>query len=116
MSLLNEHLAALVKKNPGRIVVFFDEFQWLCEMKPGLVSTFKYHWDNFFSKYPSCVFILCGSGSSFIVKKVIQSRALYGRVDLCADPGAKSTRHNYGRNSKLPILGGMWKSTRSKSR
>ncbi len=81
-SLLNEQLAALVKKKPGRIVVFFDEFQWLCEMKPGLVSTFKYYWDNFFSKYPGCVFLLCGSVSSFIVKKVIQSRALYGRVDL----------------------------------
>ncbi|MCP4602900.1 MAG: AAA family ATPase [Proteobacteria bacterium] len=65
-----------------KLVVFFDEFQWLCQMKSGLVSIFKYHFDNFLSKHPSCLFVLCGSVSSFIVKKVIQSRALYGRVDL----------------------------------
>jgi len=63
-------------------VIFFDEFQWLCEMKPKVVALFKYHWDNFFVKHPQCVFVLCGSVSSFLVGKVIQSRALYGRVDL----------------------------------
>ncbi len=65
-----------------KLVIFFDEFQWLCELKSGLVSIFKYYFDNFFSKHASCVFVLCGSVSSFIVKTVIQSRALYGRVDL----------------------------------
>ena len=70
------------KRNSGRLVVFFDEFQWLCEMKPKLVALFKYHWDNAFAKHAQCVFVLCGSVSSFIVKKVVQSRALYGRVDL----------------------------------
>ena len=65
-----------------KLVLFLDEFQWFCEMKSDLVSVFKYHFDNFFSKHASCVFVLCGSVSSFIVKKVIESRALYGRVDL----------------------------------
>lgn len=64
------------------IVVFLDEFQWMCEMKPGLVSLFKYHWDNRLSRHRNAVFVICGSISSFIVKKVIQSKALYGRVDI----------------------------------
>jgi len=70
------------KQHSGRLVLFFDEFQWFCEMKPAVVTVFKYYWDNFFSKHPQRVFVLCGSVSSFLVKKVLQSRALYGRVDL----------------------------------
>jgi len=65
-----------------KLVLFFDEFQWFCEMKGNLVSVFKYHFDNYLSKHASCVFVLCGSVSSFIVKKIIESRALYGRIDL----------------------------------
>lgn len=68
-------------KTKKKVVVFLDEFQWLVQMKPQTVSLFKYHWDNFFSKCKGCRFILCGSVSSFIVKKIIKSKALYGRVD-----------------------------------
>lgn len=63
------------------IVVFFDEFQWLAEMRNRFVSLFKYYWDNHFSKHSKCRFVICGSVSSFIVEKVLHSKALYGRVD-----------------------------------
>lgn len=81
-SLLDKQILKIEKTISRRLVIFFDEFQWLCEMKSGLVSLFKYHWDNFLSKHPKCTFILCGSISSFIVKKVLYSKALYGRVNL----------------------------------
>lgn len=69
-------------KHPDRrLIIFLDEFQWMCGMRTKLVSLFKFHWDNFFSRHPNCKFILCGSVSSFIVKKVLSSNALYGRVD-----------------------------------
>jgi len=77
--LLNEKIK---QRKDRALVIFFDEFQWMCEMKPKLVSLFKYFWDNHFSKNSNCLFILCGSVSSFIVKKVLQSKALYGRIDL----------------------------------
>lgn len=64
------------------IIVFFDEFQWLAGMKSGFVSLFKYFWDNHFQKHKKCRFIICGSVSSFIVRKVLQSKALYGRVSV----------------------------------
>lgn len=73
------HLAESLKGK--KIVVFLDEFQWLAGMKSYFVSLFKYYWDNYFSKEKKCRFILCGSVSSFIVKKVLYSKALYGRVD-----------------------------------
>ncbi|MBI5299155.1 MAG: AAA family ATPase [Deltaproteobacteria bacterium] len=69
------------KMKTKRVVVFLDEFQWLVQMKTPTVSLFKYFWDNFFSKCKNCRFVLCGSVSSFIVKKIIKSKALYGRVD-----------------------------------
>lgn len=62
-------------------VVFFDEFQWMACEQRHLVSEFKYVWDNFFLKNNNVHIILCGSISSFIVKKVIRSKALYGRID-----------------------------------
>lgn len=63
-----------------KVVVFFDEFQWLAGMKAGFVSLFKYFWDNYFQKHKKCRFIICGSVSSFIIRKVLHSKALYGRV------------------------------------
>ena len=81
-TLLNDQIVSVEKRISKKLVIFFDEFQWMCEMKGKLVSIFKYHWDNYLSKHPKCTFVLCGSVSSFIVKKVIQSNSLYGRIDL----------------------------------
>jgi AAA+ ATPase superfamily predicted ATPase len=79
---LGRAIAEHEEQHSGRLVLFLDEFQWLCAMKAAVVAVFKYYWDNLFAKHSQCVFVLCGSVSSFLVKKVVQSRALYGRVDL----------------------------------
>ncbi len=49
-------------------------------MRSPLVSLFKSYWDNRFSRNRKHRFVLCGSISSFMVKKVIRSEALYGRI------------------------------------
>lgn len=64
-----------------RCVVFFDEFQWMAAGRNDLIGKLKFVWDNYFTKAGPVHLILCGSISSFLVKKVIASRALYGRVD-----------------------------------
>jgi AAA+ ATPase superfamily predicted ATPase len=79
---LTTAIASYFKNSSQRLTIFIDEFQWMCEMKPELVSIFKNYWDNHFSKFPHVNFILCGSISSFIVGKVVRSKALYGRVDI----------------------------------
>lgn len=72
---LSEHLGT------RQTVVLMDEFQWMASERSELVSTLKYVWDNYFQKNNRIHLILCGSVSSFIVKKVIGSQALFGRID-----------------------------------
>ena len=62
-------------------VVFLDEFQWLAGGRTKLVSHLKYAWDNLFSRENHVHVIVCGSVSSFIVNKVLKSKALYGRIE-----------------------------------
>jgi len=60
-------------------ILFFDEFQWMAAGQSKLVSTVKYFWDNFWKK-KKAMLILCGSVASFMVRRVLSSKALYGRV------------------------------------
>ncbi|MBI4603675.1 MAG: ATP-binding protein [Planctomycetes bacterium] len=60
--------------------MLFDELQWMAGMRTPLVSLFKSCWDSSLSKLRNLRVILCGSVSSFMVKRVLRSRALYGRV------------------------------------
>jgi uncharacterized protein len=65
----------------GRRLLFFDELQWMAVGKSALVSLLKYYWDNHWRK-SNVMLILCGSISSFMIKNVIRSKALYGRTTL----------------------------------
>ncbi len=73
-------LSDYIGKRPT--IIFLDEFQWLAASRSKLVSSFKYVWDNYFCKNNNVHVILCGSVCSFLLKKVIRSKALYGRIDL----------------------------------
>jgi AAA+ ATPase superfamily predicted ATPase len=65
----------------GPCVVLFDEFQWMASDRNELVSYLKFAWDNIFTKKNTVHLILCGSLSSFMVKNILRSKALYGRVE-----------------------------------
>ena len=71
----------IVKKERKRIVLFFDEIQWISAKRKTFISIMKYYFDNFW-KDSDVMLILCGSIASFMVDKVIKSKALYGRIDL----------------------------------
>jgi len=64
------------------VVVLFDEFQWMACGRTSLVSNLKYVWDNYLGRRGRVHLILCGSICSFLVRQVMRSKALYGRVDL----------------------------------
>lgn len=76
LSLLYKHTRSL------NCVIFFDEFQWMANYRQELVSVLKLVWDRFFAKNNSLVMVLCGSVASFMVNKVIKSKAIYGRIEL----------------------------------
>ncbi len=73
-----DYLTTYFKTQKKRIVVSFDEFQWMAAGHTKLVSLLKYYWDNQW-KNTRLMLILCGSIASFMVKKVLRSSALYGR-------------------------------------
>ncbi len=64
-----------------KLVLFFDELQWMAAGRSRLISLIKYFWDNHW-KDKGLMLILCGSLASFMVDKVINSKALYGRASL----------------------------------
>jgi len=77
----------LSKNKKKKIILLLDEFQWLAVNQSKLVSLIKSYWDRHWSKL-NILLILCGSVSSFMIKRVIKSKALYGRInwELCLRP------------------------------
>jgi len=78
------YLAELVHPNEPTVIVL-DEFQWLGNYRQDIVSELKLVWDQKLSNLPNLKLILCGSVASFMVKKVVRSRALFGRCALSID-------------------------------
>ena len=74
-------LTKLVDLNESTVILL-DEFQWLANYRTELVSQLKLVWDKLLSKHRTVKLVLCGSIASFLLKKVVHSKALYGRTDL----------------------------------
>lgn len=81
LDLLSFYIKTDIKNKNKKKVIFLDEFQWLAGEKSELVSYIKMFWDQEWKKY-NIMLILCGSIASFMVNKVIRSKALYGRINL----------------------------------
>ena len=77
-----DFLTSYLKENSSqKIIIFFDEFQWMSAGQFKLVALLKMYWDNHWKEL-NVFLILCGSIASFMVRKVIRSKALYGRITL----------------------------------
>jgi len=70
----------IVRKSKRKLILFFDEIQWMATGREKLISLIKFYWDNHW-KDKNVMLILCGSVASFMVKKVLKSRSLYGRIN-----------------------------------
>jgi AAA+ ATPase superfamily predicted ATPase len=78
------YLTTKLIKNSRRqkkLVVFFDEIQWMAGKRSTLISLIKYFWDKEW-KDQNIMLIMCGSIASFMIDKVINSKALYGRMTM----------------------------------
>ena len=73
-------LTEYFKSQPNKKIIILDEFQWMANQQSFLVSLIKLYWDNYW-KNQNVMMILCGSVAHFMVKKVVQSKALYGRIN-----------------------------------
>jgi AAA+ ATPase superfamily predicted ATPase len=62
-------------------VIILDEFQWLANYRYECVAELKMIWDQYLVQQPQTRLVLCGSIASFMIGKVIRSKAMYGRTD-----------------------------------
>lgn len=71
-----------------KITLYFEEVQWLANYKEKFIVELKYVWDNQFRFNNNLILILCGSSPSFMISKIIKSKALYNRSqwELPIDP------------------------------
>lgn len=74
--MLTDHISQKKEK----IIIVLDEFQWLASHQSKLVSLLKFYWDNHWKQH-NIMLILCGSMAHYMVKNVVRSKALYGRIN-----------------------------------
>jgi AAA+ ATPase superfamily predicted ATPase len=71
----------LSKQGEERKVVFIDEMPWLDAPGSDFLTAFDYFWNSWASAVPEIFFILCGSSTSWITKKLFHNRGgLHNRV------------------------------------
>jgi len=72
------YLLAPVLKT-GVWTFFLEEYQWLSRYQSSLTAEIKIAWDNLFRKNQNLLLVICGSSPSFIIRKVLESKALHNR-------------------------------------
>lgn len=76
--LLRETLASMPE---GRKVVFIDEMPWMDTPKSDFLSALDSFWNEWASARKDILFIVCGSASAWIVKRIFRNRGgLHNRV------------------------------------
>ena len=76
-------LSSLIKKADKKVVLFFDELQWMNTKKSGLLTTIDYFWNNEWLQLNHIVFIACGSSVSWILKNIIyDTGGLHNRTNI----------------------------------
>ncbi len=71
----------LERKENGPKVVFIDELPWLDTSKSGFLGALEYFWNDWASYRNDVKLIVCGSATSWMLDKVINSRGgLHNRV------------------------------------
>ncbi|MFH1654329.1 MAG: ATP-binding protein [Pseudomonadota bacterium] len=68
------------KKTDKKMVVVFDEFQWLAETSPDLISILQEFIDTEWKKRKDIMLIICGSYMGFMEKEILGEKSpLFGR-------------------------------------
>ena len=71
----------LSRSTAGKKIVFLDEVPWLDTAKSGFVPAFEHFWNGWAALRKDILLIICGSATSWVVDKVLNSRGgLHNRV------------------------------------
>lgn len=63
----------------GTVVLLLDEISWMGLGEPDFAGMLKNAWDDYFSRRPNLVLVLCGSVSSWIEKNILNNTGFVGR-------------------------------------
>ena len=79
-----ESLRLLLESKPeksGKRVVFIDELPWMDSRGGNLVPAIEHFWNDWACTQSNLVFIVCGSATSWMTKKILKNRGgLHNRV------------------------------------
>lgn len=65
----------------GKLLIFFDEIQWLDTPRSGFMTGFEAFWNGWACQRHNVKVIVCGSSTSWILDKLVNNHGgLYGRV------------------------------------
>jgi hypothetical protein len=73
----------LVRRRRGRRkwVLFFDELPWLATHKSGCLGELDHFWNNWCSKQPNVIVVVCGSAASWMLRNIVHARGgLHNRL------------------------------------
>ncbi|MBI5299831.1 MAG: AAA family ATPase [Deltaproteobacteria bacterium] len=74
--------AVSLSKSKYNKTIFLDELPYMAGRQSELVSAIKWAWDNLWQDKKGFTLVLCGSIASYMIKKVVKSSSLYGRIKL----------------------------------
>ncbi len=67
-------------RGPGKLILAFDEFQWIAEKSPEIASVLQELWDRTWQRNGRIFLIICGSFIGFMERNVLGKKSpLYGR-------------------------------------
>lgn len=71
-----------------RVIILMDEISWMASNDDTFLGKLKTIWDDYLSKNPDLILILCSSVSLWLEENIINSTAFFGRISwtLTLDP------------------------------
>ena len=100
-------LKKLIMKSPdGRKVVFIDELPWMDTPKSRFLPAFENFWNGWCSARTDILLIVCGSATSWMVKKVLRNKGgLFNRANrtICLQPFTLKQCEDYAREAGLSM-------------
>lgn len=100
-------LKQLIMRSPDkRKVLFIDELPWMDTPKSRFLPAFENFWNGWCSARTDILLIVCGSATSWIVKKVLRNQGgLFNRANrtICLQPFTLKQCEDYAREAGLSM-------------
>lgn len=72
----------IINLKAGKKVIFLDELPWMDAPRSGFLSELESFWNGWASARKDLVFVVCGSSTSWMVKKIIKNKGgLHNRLN-----------------------------------